>query len=204
MALPVALILANFLVAPSSERDVVYQGALVVAQLVQALIFIAYCVVAAVGSRRSPREVLALRRPDWRAAARFGAAALVAIVVLNLVLERFTHAGEDQGITPTRPPHGDEWAVLAVAFVVFALVVPLSEELLFRGLAFAAFGRYAVPLSAALFALAHRLPELLLPVFVAGLLLAELRRRTESVLPGFAVHAAINALGLALAVATSL
>ena len=44
--------------------------------------------------------------------------------------------------------------------------------------------RFAVPVTATAFAIAHGLPELLPPVFVAGLVLGELRRRTGYVLQG--------------------
>jgi membrane protease YdiL (CAAX protease family) len=81
--------------------------------------------------------------------------------------------------------------------------VPLGEELLFRGLGFAALGRYAVPGSTIGFALAHGLLALIVPVLVAGLVLAELRRRTGSLWPGVATHATINLLGIVLALLTS-
>jgi membrane protease YdiL (CAAX protease family) len=203
MLLPAALFVANLLAPPASERNAVYQGTLVAAQVVQSLVFILYCLIAAYFSRQPASRVLAIRRVDARAAARLAVPVTAGLVLLNLVLEQLTHAGEDQGITPSRPPHGDDWLLLAASLVVFALIVPLAEELLFRGLAFAAFGRFALPLSAALFAIAHRLPELMVPVFIAGLALGWLRMRTRSILPGYAVHATINALGIVLAVLTA-
>jgi membrane protease YdiL (CAAX protease family) len=79
----------------------------------------------------------------------------------------------------------------------------LCEELLFRGLGFAAVQRFAVPVTATAFAIAHGLPALLPPVFVAGLALGELRRRTGSLWPGVAAHAAVNLLGILVALLTA-
>jgi membrane protease YdiL (CAAX protease family) len=81
--------------------------------------------------------------------------------------------------------------------------VPLCEELMFRGLFYNALGRFAVPGSAAAFAIAHGIPQILVQVLVAGLLLAELRRRTGSLWPGAAAHAAVNLIGIAAALATT-
>jgi membrane protease YdiL (CAAX protease family) len=74
---------------------------------------------------------------------------------------------------------------------------------MFRGLCFAAMGRYALPGSAALFALAHGLPVLLVPIFVAGLVLGWVRSRSGSLYPGMAVHMTLNAVAIAAALATA-
>jgi membrane protease YdiL (CAAX protease family) len=59
-----------------------------------------------------------------------------------------------------------------------------------------------VPVTSLLFAIAHGLPSLVVEVAVAGLVLAELRRRTGSVLPGMAVHILFNGLALVIAFLT--
>ena len=68
------------------------------------------------------------------------------------------------------------------------LVAPAAEELVFRGLGFATLGRFALPATTVLFALAHGLAVLLIPVAIAGFLLGLLRMRTASVYPGMGVH----------------
>ncbi len=202
---PPALLFASAWLVEGSETDnAVYRGELLAAGAVQALLFTGYCLLAAALSRRPPRVVLAIRRVDRRVVVRLAAPLLAALVVVNVALEQVTHAGEEQGIAPTHTPRdSDQWWLLGAAFLVFVVLAPLSEELFFRGLGFAAFGAYAVPLTAALFALAHALPVLLLPVFVAGLALGELRRRTGSIVPGLIVHGGLNGLGLVLALATA-
>jgi membrane protease YdiL (CAAX protease family) len=83
------------------------------------------------------------------------------------------------------------------------LIAPVAEELVFRGLGFASLGRFALPLSTALFAVAHGLPVLLIPVGIAGLALGLLRQRSGSVLPGMGVHMTLNALALGIALLVS-
>jgi membrane protease YdiL (CAAX protease family) len=207
LAPPAALIALNLIAinttSPSDMRNGVYQGSVVASALVSAMLFGGYSVMAAWFARANVREALALRRPrDLRQAALMSAGCVVVVSAVSLALDPFLHGDRDQGLTPTRSPHGDEWLVLALALVVLGLLVPLGEELLFRGLTFATLGRYAVPGSAVFFALAHGLPQLLIQVLIAGLLLGELRRRTDSLWPGVATHATINLLGILLALAT--
>ncbi len=126
------------------------------------------------------------------------------ILVANLALDPILHASQRQGIAPTHDPRSThQWVVLAVAVVVLVLVAPAAEELVFRGLGFASLGRFALPLTTILFAIAHGLPVLLLPVGIAGLALGLLRQKTESVLPGMGVHMSLNAIALAIALLVS-
>jgi membrane protease YdiL (CAAX protease family) len=204
---PGALVALNLIAlntsSPTDLRNGVYQGSVVASALVSAILFGGYSVMAAWFARTNVRQALALRRPrDLRQAALMSAGCVVVVSAVSLTLDPFLHGDRDQGLTPTRSPHGNEWLVLALALVVLGLLVPLGEELLFRGLTFATLGRYAVPGSAILFALAHGLPALLIQVLIAGLLLGELRRRTDSLWPGVATHATINLVGILLALAT--
>jgi membrane protease YdiL (CAAX protease family) len=57
--------------------------------------------------------------------------------------------------------------------------------------------------TAVAFGLAHGILVALPPLIVFGLGLAWVRLRSDSVWPGFIAHAAYNAVGIALAVATS-
>jgi membrane protease YdiL (CAAX protease family) len=88
--------------------------------------------------------------------------------------------------------------------VALALVGPLVEELLFRGLLTAAFRRRFGPvrtalLTAALFALAHVLPRVIPPIFILGLALALVYERIGSTLPGILVHCLYNGIAVAAA-----
>jgi uncharacterized protein len=80
-------------------------------------------------------------------------------------------------------------------------VVPLTEELLFRGLFYFGLSRRYGPGaglvgSAILFGLAHLSPVPILYATAAGLVLGTVAGRTQSVWPGIALHAGVNAMPL--------
>ena len=89
---------------------------------------------------------------------------------------------------------------IALALIGVAVVAPLVEEVLFRGVVFGWMrGRVALPVavvgSAAVFAAAHVLYRqwtLLPPVFAIGCVLALLYHYSRSLWPGIVVHASIN------------
>jgi CAAX protease family protein len=205
---PGLLFLANAVAlntaSSTTTRNGVYRWSVIGSALLTAAVFGGYALLAAVLSHVPVREAMAMRRP--RPGSRpwlLVPAAVVLISAVSLALEPFLHGDRDQGLTPTRAPHGHEWVTLAAALAVLGLVVPLGEELMFRGLGFAALGRWAVPGSAIGFAVAHGLISLIVPVLVAGIVLALVRSRTGSLWPGYATHASINLLGILLALATS-
>jgi len=202
LAAPAALFGLNFITAHPAQRNAVYNGTFVASTAVSELIVVGY-VFAAIRIAGAPaRDTLALHRPGppLRRVAVMTVIAAALVAAVELVFDPLVHADTKQGITPNHTPlSAHQWLALAAAVLVLCLIVPFAEELLFRGLTFAALGRYAVPGSAALFALAHGLVALLVPTFIAGLLLAELRRRTESLFPGMVAHAALNATALVLA-----
>jgi membrane protease YdiL (CAAX protease family) len=202
---PAVLLLLNAIAANTTAahttRNGVYRPAVVTTGVITAALLGGYALLAVWLSHADPRRALALvRPPDIGLAARLVAAAVVVIAVVGLALEPFLHGDRTQGLTPDRTPNGGEWLTLAAALVALGLFVPLCEELLFRGLGFAAIDRYAVPITATAFAIAHGLPELLPPVFIAGLVLGELRRRTGSLWPGVCAHSAVNLIGIVAAV----
>lgn len=91
-------------------------------------------------------------------------------------------------------------AVVLVAVLV-AVVAPIAEETLFRGFLYRWLEQrmawsFAVPLSALVFAGAHRILLILLPIFAVGIVLALVFRHTRSIWPGACVHALNNAVVL--------
>jgi membrane protease YdiL (CAAX protease family) len=204
---PVLLFVGNFIAALSvttSQSNLVYQLGEIVATAVTDLVLAGYVLLAVRSSNAPLAPTLALRRVPLGLAARLVAAVVVGLTVLDLVTDPLLHAGQKQGIAPTHSPHGEhQWISLCLALVALVVIAPLAEELTFRGLCFATMGRYSLPGSAALFALAHGLPVLLAPIFVAGLALGWLRARTGSLYPGLAVHMLLNAIALAGALLTN-
>ncbi|MCS7001494.1 MAG: CPBP family intramembrane metalloprotease [Dehalococcoidia bacterium] len=92
---------------------------------------------------------------------------------------------------------------LALALVAGAVVAPIAEETFFRGLVLPGLQTRlgtigAVIVSSLLFALAHIIPQVFLPIFALGVLLAVLRLTYHSVYPAIAVHAAFNTVALIL------
>jgi CAAX protease family protein len=149
-------------------------------------------------------ELFALRRPrSWARSIGLAVAVLFGVLVAAGILERFLHAGEEQGFTPDtwEPSKAGQYAA---NFVVVAGLAPFVEELFFRGLGYSLleqFGRWpAVVLVGVAFAAVHGLVAGFLVLALFGAALAWLRLRTGSVVPGMLVHAAFNAFALVVAV----
>lgn len=87
-----------------------------------------------------------------------------------------------------------------VVLLLGALLTPVGEEFLFRGVLTNALGRHgpwvAVLGSSAVFAVAHGINDILPVAFVVGVTAALLLRRTGSLGPGATVHATNNAYSL--------
>jgi membrane protease YdiL (CAAX protease family) len=187
----------------ANERDALYHYSSAVSGLVFYGIFFAFVyAVAAVDTE----ELFALRRPrSIGSAVRYGLAAIVGVYIISAVLSPFLNAGKEQGLTPSHwePSHAGAYAA---NFVVVALVAPVVEELTFRGVGYGLLEQYGRPVAIVVvgiaFGLAHGLVEAL-PVLAAfGMLLAWLRAKTGSVIPGIVVHSLFNSIALIAAVTT--
>ncbi|MBN1655944.1 MAG: CPBP family intramembrane metalloprotease [Deltaproteobacteria bacterium] len=99
-------------------------------------------------------------------------------------------------------PKGGLQLLLTLSALV--AIVPICEELLFRGLMLRglkhAYGPFpALFVSSLLFGLSHfRLPTAILPATSAGFLLGLIALRTGSVWPSIALHAAVNGMPIVL------
>jgi len=151
------------------------------------------------------RDLLALRRPTSLAqAAKYLLIAIVAIYVFEGVYGALAHPGNEQGLTPSHwePRHA---AAYVVNSIVICTWVPFVEELTFRGLGYSLLerlGRWpAIVLVGLLFGLAHGLVVSLPILALFGAVLAWIRSRTRSVVPGMVLHGAFNLVALIAAVA---
>ena len=95
--------------------------------------------------------------------------------------------------------------VIGILAVVVVLLVPLAEEVFFRGFMLSGLvGRLgtvgAAIVSSLVFALFHIDPKMMLPIFVTGLLFAWLYNRTGSVWSCSAAHAMQNALAFSITI----
>jgi len=184
------------------DPNVLYKWSTTAAYLIQyAVIALIVWGIAGLGQRF---ELFTLRRPtSWARAAGIAVGIWVGMAILAGVLGPFLHPGREQGLTPTRwePAHA---AAYIGNGILIAVLVPMIEELTFRGLGFSLLRRYgewtAILLSGLLFGLAHGLVSAL-PLLVAfGIGLGYLRSRVDSVYPGMIVHGLFNAASLIFAV----
>lgn len=151
------------------------------------------------------RELLALRRPpSWRQAGLMALGAFVTMWLAAVLLEQVFRAGEEQGLDPERLTVG-RVAPFAVNFVVAAVVVPIVEELLYRGLGFSLLAQFgdtaAIVVTGFVFALSHGFVEGIPVFFVIGAALAFVRSRTGSIYPAILMHAFFNGTQLVLGAA---
>jgi membrane protease YdiL (CAAX protease family) len=153
------------------------------------------------------RRALGLVKPaSWPRALGLALLTVIAALAVSAALEPILHAARQQGLAPDagRPPGLSPIIGAALACIALAIVGPLVEELLFRGLLTAAFRQRFGPwrtalLTAALFALAHVLPRVIPPVFILGLALAFVYERVGSTLPGVLTHCLYNGIAVAAA-----
>jgi membrane protease YdiL (CAAX protease family) len=91
--------------------------------------------------------------------------------------------------------------VLSLLFL--AVLTPIGEEFLFRGVITTALLRYGALVgvlgSSLIFALAHGINLAFVTALIVGLIAAELRRRSDSVWPGVLTHVVNNLIGQLLA-----
>jgi len=196
----VTLLIVLQYTSPKPKPNVLYQWSTVLAGLIQAAIVVGLMVAI---SRGKP-DLLALRAPRaLKQAALCVAGVLAAIYIFEPIYAGLTHPGNEQGLVPSHwePAHA---AAYVANGIVICTLVPISEEIMFRGLGYsllAPFGRWPAILGIGLlFGLSHGL-VLLLPVIVFfGCLLAWVRARTDSVFPGMVAHGVFNLIALIAAV----
>jgi membrane protease YdiL (CAAX protease family) len=178
--------------------DFLYRYSSAVAGVAQFLIMLGIALLIAIGAPK--RELFALRRPNsWGRAVVISVVVLVTVYVLSGVIGLFLDPGREQGFLPDRwrPDRAGQYAA---NFVVIVVLVPIVEELTFRGLGFTLLRRFgettAIVLIGILFAGAHGLVEAFPIIAAFGMGLAFLRSRTESIYPGICLHALFNAIAM--------
>jgi hypothetical protein len=199
------LALTNFIGNAESNppKDFVYLWSSAVSQAIYLVVLLA--IVLAIAGRDRTRDVLALRRPrSWAKPLGLGLALIVAVYLFVALLSPLLNPGEDQGLTPSGWDSSRAPQFIA-NFIVIACLVPIVEELMFRGLGFSLLERYgewvAILGVGVLFAAVHGIAAGL-PVFTLfGSGLAFIRSRSNSVLPCIVVHGTFNGISLLLAVA---
>lgn len=126
---------------------------------------------------------------------------MTALLVTNLALTSVLGEFQNPQVGALTDPRGFSWINFAAVFVVAAIIAPIVEELLFRGLLYQWLRKHggvalAVPGSAALFAVVHFIPVLLPALFVVGIVLALAFEWSKSLWVTITLHAMQNALGV--------
>ncbi len=183
------------------ERDLLYRYGTAIASAVGYAVMLGLTLLIAL--HRS--DLLALRRPrSWGRSLGQAIGLLFVVLVGGNILDHYLHAGREQGYTPPgwEPDKAKQYAA---NFVVVAIVAPFVEELLFRGVGYSLLeplGRLpAIAAVGVTFAAVHGLLAGFVILALFGAVLAWLRSRTDSVIPGMLVHGSYNAVALILAVA---
>ncbi len=183
--------------------DLVYRWEFAIGTVVSFTLLLALTFIISL-AYRDPLPALGIRAFSWRWL-WIALGLIVLAVIVSLLLEPILHAGRDQGLAPERW-RPDRAAPFIANAIVIATVVPLGEELFFRGLgvrAVAPLGDLvALAVTAVVFALAHGFLTGFPPLFLFGVAVAWVRLRSDSVWPGVIAHGAYNLLGIAAIVLT--
>ena len=153
---------------------------------------------AAVLLRIRSLSAFGVRRVSWRWLLIGVGAGVVAFAVKGLVVIAFTAVTGNNSNPQTVYADGGSGGVLSLilATVFIGLLVPLSEELFFRGVLTNALLRYGpfvgVVGSTLIFALAHGINIVFPVAVVMGLVGAEMFRRSGSIWPGVIAHVIYN------------
>lgn len=133
------------------------------------------------------------------------AGGLVAFVVARVVsaVVYYVTGPADNIQQPYIDAAGNGVFTLVLSLLFLAVLTPIGEEFLFRGVVTTALLRYGTVVgvvgSALIFALMHGLNIIFVTALVVGLIAAELRRRSGSIWPGVMAHVTNNLIGQVLA-----
>ncbi len=184
-------------------RDLIYQYELAIGTVVSFTLLLAVTFMISLAYGDSLPAV-GIRGFSWRWL-WIALGLIVVAVIVSLALEPILHAGRDQGLAPERW-QPDRAAAFVANAIVIVTIVPLGEELFYRGLgvrALAPLGSaVAIGGTALAFALAHGFLTGLPPLLFFGLVIAWVRFRSDSVWPGVIAHGAYNLLGITAIVVT--
>lgn len=192
----------NFASRAAGERppdDFVYRSEYAIGGIATYLLLAALILALTTGLPR--REVLALRPPpSWGRALGLSVAALVAIFVGVYVALVLSGAGDEQNLAPEGWDSSRAGAY-ALSFVAIALVGPITEELLYRGVGLSLVAQRlgagaTVVVTSVLFGLGHGLVLSLAAFIWFGIVVALLRLRTDSLYPACLVHCTFNGIGM--------
>jgi len=125
--------------------------------------------------------------------------AFVGVMAINGIWSLISSELDLSGQPDMLPMFGEGLTGLALALVLGAGVVPVAEEVFFRGFLYQGLrARWGVPwallASSLVFAGVHMIPSVLLPILLMSLLMTWVFERSGSLWTSILLHAAINGL----------
>ncbi|MCW2962857.1 MAG: family intrarane metalloprotease [Actinomycetia bacterium] len=186
--------------AGGGGTDPLYKWSFAAGSLIQEAIFL--LIVLAIAGFGVERLGLRLPKLKWRSVGLV-VGGFFAVQIFEFVYIALVHPGNEQGLTPNRwqPSHAAEYVVNGA---IVCTLVPFVEEITFRGLGFyllRPYGKWVAILgTGVLFGLSHGLLLSLPIIVVFGCVLAWIRERTDSVIPGMFLHGTFNLIALVAAV----
>lgn len=126
---------------------------------------------------------------------------MLLLAIANVILQSIIGPFENPQIDALTDRAGFSWLNFAAVFIVGAIIAPIAEEMLFRGLLYQWLRNHtgavaAILLSGAIFSVVHFIPVLFLPLFVVGVVLAAVFELTRSLWITITLHFFQNALGI--------
>ena len=128
--------------------------------------------------------------------------AIIVAGILAAIIQSFTHNPVQTPKQISLQTH-PAVSVLVIVGISVIGITPFAEEAFFRGFIFRRLGQryrlgWAVVLSAAIFAVLHLIPFIMLPIFALGALLASVVYARKSLFPSVFAHMTFNAIGFTL------
>ena len=142
-------------------------------------------------------------RPTYRGWYRLAVAAgflcLPLVGAVNLLIQQLLGAPIENPQLRSLAPEGFSWTSMIVMLLLVGVLVPIIEEIIFRGLILGWLRKHlhfavAAPISAVFFSVVHGIPQLMPALAVMGLVLAVFAERSGSLWPAIVVHGVFNSL----------
>ena len=133
---------------------------------------------------------------------------IAAQIVTQIVIALWEGAAGHSIKQPDQLPSLHGAGQIGVAAFAVIIVAPFAEELFFRGFLYQALRRWrgvtsAILISAAVFAISHGEPLLMVGIFPLGIILAYMFQRRDSLVTTITAHMTYNTIGFILLVTVS-
>jgi len=197
-------LLAGFFVQPDLEGEVAPAGELaftIFLWVLNTLVVLAAIYYIALRKYGLTWADLGIGRFDkiyLRRGAFAGLLSLPVVIVVTKIYESLSGQPVDNPQIEALMPLGFSWPALVIFLILGSIVVPLAEEIAFRGLFYRWLKpRLGVPgsivVSALVFAMLHGIPQIIPAITALGIVLAIAAEVSDSIWPSIIAHGIFNA-----------